>query len=79
MLSPVRTTQFKRDITLAQKRGRPMKKLVDIMDKLINEEPLPPKFQDHKLEGTYKNHRECHIQPDWLLIYRVLGEEITFL
>ena len=79
MLFSIRTTQFKRDVNLAQKRGRPMKKLIAVMEKLTNEEPLLPKFQDHKLEGNYKNHRECHIEPDWLLIYRVVAEEITFV
>ena len=78
MLNPVRTTQFKRDSKLAEKRGKKMSKLKDIMVKLINEEPLDEKHRDHKLSGDYINHRECHIEPDWLLIYRLTGNDIHF-
>lgn len=52
-----------------------MSKLKDIMTKLINEEPLDEKKKDHKLSGDYVHHRECHIEPDWLLIYRLVGNE----
>ncbi len=79
MLIPTRTTQFKRDVKLSEKRGRDMLKLKAIMIKLANEEPLDPKFKDHKLTGDYKNHRECHVDPDWLLIYRVSANEITYI
>ena len=78
MLRPIRTTQFKRDTKLAERRGNDMKVLRDIMIKLSNEKPLEAKHRDHKLSGNYKDHRECHIEPDWLLIYRVVGEEIIF-
>lgn len=76
MLIPVRTTQFKRDVKLAEKRGRDLSKLKSIMGKLVKEELLDPKHRDHKLTGDYKNHRECHIEPDWLLIYRLISNEI---
>lgn len=56
-----------------------MSRLRDIMTKLTKEEPLDPKFRDHRLGGDYVNHRECHIEPDWLLIYRVTGKEISFV
>lgn len=79
MLNPVRTTQFKRDLKLAEKRGRKMSKLKEIMTKLIMEEFLVEKHRDHKLSGNYINHRECHIEPDWLLIYRLIGKEIHFV
>jgi mRNA interferase YafQ len=49
------------------------------MRRLANEEPLDPRFRDHKLSGDWKDLRECHIEPDWLLIYLVVGEEITFV
>jgi len=78
MLIPVRTSQFKRDVKLAEKRGKKMKSLKDIMVSLINEEPLEQKHKDHKLTGNYKDHRECHIEPDWLLIYRISKREIIF-
>lgn len=78
MLIPIRTTQFKRDVRLAEKRGRKMSLLKAIMIILTNEEPLEVKHRDHKLTGNYKDHRECHIEPDWLLIYRVTTREIFF-
>lgn len=79
MLNPIRTTQFKRDLKLAEKRGKKMPKLKDIMRKLVIEEPIEEKHRDHKLSGNYANHRECHIEPDWLLIYRIIGNEIHFV
>lgn len=78
MLSPIRTSQFKRDVKLAIKRGRKMGLLKNIMIKLAKEEPLDIKHKDHKLVGNYKDHRECHIEPDWLLIYRTTSQEIYF-
>ena len=79
MLIPFRTTQFKRDVKLSKKRGRDMLKLQYVMTKLTNEVPLDSKFKDHKLTGDYKNHRECHIEPDWLLIYQIKIKEIVFV
>jgi mRNA interferase YafQ len=69
MLNPVRSKQFKKDYKLAKSRGKAMKKLIDIMDKLMNEEILEQKHRDHNLTGNYVGCRECHIEPDWLLIY----------
>lgn len=79
MLFPVRTTQFKRDVKLAQKRGRDLELLKDIMEDLVKEKSLDPKHRDHKLTGNYKEHRECHVEPDWLLIYRITAKEIFFV
>ncbi len=79
MLIPVRTTQFKRDIRLAEKRGRDLSKLKTIMTKLAKEESLDSKFKDHKLTGNYKDHRECHVEPDWLLIYKISRKEIIYV
>ncbi len=56
-----------------------MRKLKTIMTKLANEEALDHKFKDHKLTGEYVNHRECHIEPDWLLIYQATSKEITYI
>lgn len=78
MLHPIRTSQFRRDVKLAEKRGRKMNLLKTIMTKLVKEEPLELKYKDHKLTGNYKDHRECHIEPDWLLIYRTTDKEIFF-
>lgn len=63
------TSQFKKDIKLAQKHGKDIEKLFSVVDILASGEPLPAKFRDHDLTGDYKGCRECHIEPDWLLIY----------
>lgn len=65
------TSQFKKDYKLAMKRRLDISLLDDIIRKLAGSEPLPEKNRDHALTGNWTGHRECHIQPDWLLIYRV--------
>ncbi len=67
-----RTTIFKKDLKKAKKRGCDIKLLDDIVEKLLCGEPLPEKNNDHVLTGNWKGHRECHITPDWLLVYRVI-------
>ena len=52
------------------KRGKDEKKIKDVMQLLIDEKPLDPKHRDHKLSGQYKDRRDCHIEPDWVLIYK---------
>lgn len=66
-----RTPTFKKDFKLDQKQGLDLNKLKEIIILLANGEPLPPKNKDHQLKGNYKVHRECHIEPDWLLIYKI--------
>ena len=63
------THQYLRDLKLARKRGLDEDKLNEIIQKLIRGEELPPKNRDHSLTGNCKGFRECHISPDWLLIY----------
>ncbi len=65
--------QFKKDFKLAVKRGCNLAEFQKVISLLVNEQPLPEKYRDHALtnSGAYKNVRECHIQPDWLLIYKV--------
>lgn len=70
------TSRFLKDLKLAKKRGYDLDKLEAIVDLLQGQSPLPPKNKDHTLTGEWNHHRECHIQPDWLLIYRI---EATFL
>ena len=79
MKTPVYTAQFRKDYKLSQKRGKNMDKIKTIMSKLVNENPLPQSSKDHLLLGNYKNCRECHIEPDWLLIYELTETEIRFL
>ena len=65
------TTQFKKDYKLAMKRGLKMALLENVVDALAMGEPLPERNRDHALTGNWAGHRECHILPDWLLIYRI--------
>ena len=67
-----RTTIFKKDLKKAKKRGCDMKLLDEIVEKLLCGETLPEKNKDHELTGNWKGHRECHITPDWLLVYRII-------
>ena len=65
------SNQFKRDLKLIRKQGKDESKLQEIVAMLANGEELPPKYKDHALTGNYDGCRECHIQPDWLLIYQI--------
>lgn len=65
------TNQFKKDLKLAKKQGKNLDKLFEVINILANEEKLDTKFKDHDLSGNYKGTRECHIEPDWLLIYEI--------
>ncbi|WP_294147548.1 type II toxin-antitoxin system YafQ family toxin [uncultured Selenomonas sp.] len=70
------TKRFQRDVKRIQKRGYDMTLLSDILKKLANGEPLPPKNRDHQLTGDFNGCRECHITPDWLLVYETVEEEL---
>ena len=72
---PSYTKRFEKDIKTMQKRGKNMDKLKLIISKLVNQEPLSAKYRDHKLIGNYLDRRECHIEPDWLLIYKLIPQE----
>ena len=71
MLKPRYTTQFKKDYKVVVKRGYKTALLEDVIRLLCEEQPLPEKNRDHALTGSFVGFRECHIQPDWLLIYKV--------
>lgn len=76
MLTPVRSAQFKRDVKRAEKQGKDLTKLRVVLTSLIRQEPLSARYLDHPLRGIWKGYREAHIEPDWLLIYRVEGNEL---
>ncbi len=78
MRQPAYTTQFTKDLKRARKRGQDLGKLKSVMSDLIEERPLAPRYRDHVLVGGYKGRRECHVEPDWLLIYKLEGETIIF-
>lgn len=65
------TTQFKKDFKLAKKRGLKVELLEKVISALAMGDELPEKNRDHSLSGNWSGHRECHITPDWLLIYRI--------
>lgn len=76
MLEIVMSNQFKRDLKLIAKRGYNLDLLDEVVNKLANREELPIKNRDHGLTGKYAGFRECHIQPDWLLVYRMEEQEL---
>ena len=79
MLIPVRSTQFKRDVRRMQRRGKDVTKLRPPVTALIRQAPLPARRRDHLLRGNWKGYRELHIEPDWLLIYRIEGDELQLV
>ena len=76
MYEVVLSNRFRKDLKLAAKRGCDLALLNDIVDRLARGEALPAKNRDHNLTGDYIGFRECHIQPDWLLIYRTDGDAL---
>lgn len=76
MLRIVASNRFKKDLKLASKRGLNLDLLRQVVDTLAAEEPLDRQYRDHELTGDYTGFRECHIQADWLLIYRVEAQEL---
>ena len=70
------TSQFKKDLKLMQKQGKDISMLANVVKKLAAGEELDPKFRDHALTGNFLGCRECHIAPDWLLIYEISGEQL---
>ena len=77
MLDVVLSNRFKKDLKLAAKRGLDLAKLETVVNRLAAQQPLPDKNRDHSLTGDYIGFRECHIRPDWLLVYRVDGEDLV--
>lgn len=67
---------MKKDAKLMQKRGKNMKKLVNVLDLLASGKTLPSKYKDHQLTGNFSDFRECHIELDWLLIYQIFENEL---
>ena len=78
MPTPVYTRQFDRDIKRMKRRGKNLDKLKIIIHSLLAEEDLDPIHRDHKLIGIWQGRRECHVESDWLLIYKAEVERIVF-
>lgn len=79
MLEVVLSNRFKRDLKRAVRRGRDTALLEKAVNTLAERRPLPESNRDHALTGDWAGYRECHIQPDWLLIYKVHEEELLLL
>ncbi|MDF7800822.1 type II toxin-antitoxin system YafQ family toxin [Pontiellaceae bacterium B1224] len=78
MLKPRTTNRFEKDYKKALKSGKDMNKLKRVMKKIVFEEPLSPNLRDHKLVGNYQGRRECHLEGDWLLIYKPENISVIF-
>jgi mRNA interferase YafQ len=81
MRAPVYSTRFKKDYKLCQKRGFAMQKLLATMRAFESEMPLSSQYKEHPLQGNYSGCMECHIEPDWLLVYQIDDEikEVYFI
>ena len=78
MYTPIYTKQFNKDIKRCQRRGNNFEKLKIIVRTLLSGETLDPIHKDHKLTGNYIGRRECHIESDWLLVYKYIEDSIVF-
>ena len=78
MLTPVYTNQFEKNLKKMLRRGKDAEKLKAVISMLVDEIPLPQKYRDHALLGNFKARRECHIEPDWLLMYRASEYKMIF-
>jgi mRNA interferase YafQ len=70
------TSRFKKDVKRQIKRGKDLGKLKEVVGWLVEGEPLPTKNRDHALTGNWTGWRDCHLEPDWLLIYKLLPDEL---
>jgi len=70
------TSQFKKDIKKQQKRGKDLSKIKVLIELLLSGAALPAKCRDHSLTGNWVGHRDCHVEPDWILIYKISEDEL---
>ena len=73
------TTQFKKDLKASRKQGKNEDKLWEVIERLANGEILEQKYCDHNLSGNYAGYRECHVYPDWLLVYKQQNDILLLL
>jgi mRNA interferase YafQ len=78
MLTISYRNQFKKELKQQEKRGKDLKEFLQVAEQLAHEKPLDPKYKNHRLLGNFKDRWECHIEPDWLLVYLKTDEEIIF-
>lgn len=73
------TNQFKRDLKLAKKQGKSIDKLFNVISTIAEGKKLDEKYRDHNLSGDYAGCRECHVEPDWLLVYEVMDNILVLM
>ena len=78
MLEAVYTRQFERDVKRAKRQGKDLEKLKPVVRALVRERALDPAYRDHRLVGAYTGRRECHLEPDWLLVYKIEPGRVIF-
>ncbi|MDM8567940.1 type II toxin-antitoxin system YafQ family toxin [Thiotrichales bacterium HSG1] len=76
MLTLATTNLFEKNLKKMLKRGKDKEKLKAVINFLMTQQPLPPKYKDHILVGNWQGFRECHIEPNWLLIYQITTEKL---
>ena len=79
MLEIKQTTSFRKDLKLLMKRKYNMNLIIDVVNKIASYQKLEEKYKDHELTRNFKGYRECHIQPDWLLMYRIDGKKLILI
>jgi len=77
--NPNSGAKFRRDVKLAQRREKDMTKLRQLILLLIAGESLPPRYKDHPLSGDWEHQRDCHIEPNWLLLYKIDGDDLYLI
>lgn len=70
------TTQFKKDYKRIKKQNKNLSKLRAVIEKVVGGQVLEPKYRDHQLSGNWNGHRDCHIEPDWILIYKITDDNL---
>jgi mRNA interferase YafQ len=78
MLKQEKSNKFDREVIKQIKRGKDIEKLIAVMDLIIEQKPFEKRHHDHPLSGNWAGFRDCHIEPDWLLIYKIEGDTVTF-
>jgi len=79
MYEIIRTAQFKRDVKKTLRRNKDVDKLKELIKKLVKGEALDAKYRDHPLKGDCRDYRDCHIEPDWILIHRIKSEKLNLI
>jgi mRNA interferase YafQ len=78
MLTPIYLNRFEKDLEKGKRRDKDLGALKEVIELLLQEKSLPVKYYNHKLKGNFKGYWECHVEPDWLLLYKKTTKEIIF-